>query len=223
MLNTLNEAQRNAVTADRVPLLVLAGPGSGKTTVVLQRIFYLLEIFHVEPERILALTFTKDAARSMAERFKSQTNGSLPVFFGTFHSCFYQILKYSGQFRSYSLLDPIGKRQLLKEACSKYVKVENLNDLSEFLEGISYYKNTDDLNKSLLRVSVKNRIAFEKIYAHYEVLRKSYKKLDFDDMVLECRNLLLEDHLLREQWQKRYDFILLDEFQDIMAEDRKKL
>ena len=214
-LNTLNEAQRSAVTAGKVPLLVLAGPGSGKTTVVLQRIFYLLEIMKIPPERILALTFTKEAAMSMQERFLEQTAGTQTIFFGTFHSCFYQILKSSGQFRSYSLFDAKWKKQILQEAISKWISKDAKNDVSEFSESISYYKNTGDLDKTLVRLPVKYRYAFLDIYRSYETSRKRLKKIDFDDMVLECRNLLLQDDLIRKQWQNRFDMILLDEFQDI--------
>ena len=214
-LNTLNEAQRSAVTAGKVPLLVLAGPGSGKTTVVLQRIFYLLEIMKIPSERILALTFTKEAATSMQERFLEQTAGAQTIFFGTFHSCFYQILKSSGQFRSYSLFDAKWKKKILQEAISKWISGDAKNDVSEFSESISYYKNTGELDKTLIRLPVKYRYAFLDIYKSYEVARKQLKKIDFDDMVLECRNLLLKDELIRKQWQQCFDMILLDEFQDI--------
>ena len=94
-LENLNDAQRKAVTYGVDPLLVQAGPGSGKTTVVIQRIFYLMEVLHVSPEKILVLTFTKDAALSMQKRFINQSEYSYPVTFGTFHSCFYHILKKS--------------------------------------------------------------------------------------------------------------------------------
>ena len=214
-LNTLNEAQRSAVTAGKVPLLILAGPGSGKTTVVLQRIFYLLEVLKVPPEKILALTFTKEAASSMAKRFADQSINTIPVYFGTFHSCFYQILRNSGYYRSYSLLDQNFKYQMIKEAFRKNYPYDSNKDFTEFLDCISYYKNTKDWEKTQIRLPEKNRLKFGPIYRTYENLRKTYKKLDFDDMVLECLDLLRNDALLRNKFRAQFEFLLLDEFQDI--------
>lgn len=95
----MNEAQRLAVTHGEGPLLLLAGPGSGKTFTITQRILYLLEKGTV-PERILVITFTKDAAVSMQQRFRGLSPFFLPVNFGTFHSVFYHMLKESGDIRT---------------------------------------------------------------------------------------------------------------------------
>lgn len=95
LLENLNGPQREAVVRDEKALLVLAGPGSGKTTVIVKRIQYLISQMHVPPEQILVITFTKDAARSMQQRFQRQSDQCLPVNFGTFHSVFYRILLQS--------------------------------------------------------------------------------------------------------------------------------
>ena len=100
MLNaTVNEAQSKAITHGEGPMLVLAGPGSGKTLVITQRIKYLIEEKQVKPEHILVITFTKAAALEMQKRFLSiSENKILPVMFGTFHAIFYHILRQTGQY-----------------------------------------------------------------------------------------------------------------------------
>ena len=106
MLNaTVNEAQSKAITHGEGPMLVLAGPGSGKTLVITQRIKYLIEEKQVKPEHILVITFTKAAALEMQKRFLSiSENKILPVMFGTFHAIFFQILKQTYSFSASSIM-----------------------------------------------------------------------------------------------------------------------
>ncbi|MCM1325570.1 MAG: ATP-dependent helicase [Bacteroidales bacterium] len=114
-LPAMNEAQQDAVTHGEGPLLVLAGPGSGKTFVITQRIFYLLQKLHIPPEEILVITFTKAAALSMQNRFREQSDQIYPVNFGTFHSCFYHILRESHVLDNYKIVTEAEKRSIVSK------------------------------------------------------------------------------------------------------------
>ena len=111
-LEGLNEAQRRAVCTDREACLVLAGPGSGKTHTITERIRFLIYERGVTPEKILVITFTKEAAVSMQERFLKKESGC-GVVFGTFHSVFYQILRLSGGYSQSKILTESGKRSII--------------------------------------------------------------------------------------------------------------
>lgn len=214
-LENLNDAQRKAVTYGVDPLLVLAGPGSGKTTVVIQRIFYLMEVLHVSPEKILVLTFTKDAALSMQKRFITQSEYSYPVTFGTFHSCFYHILKKSPGYKDITLLTDTKKKELIKKVMSKYTPEKDNREAEELLAAISYYKNTNSKERSIDKVSARWQNLFLDVFREYEILRKAEQAMDFDDMVRECFCMLSENGRILKEWRERFSFILLDEFQDI--------
>lgn len=226
MLNItqLNEAQRKAVMHGEGPLLVLAGPGSGKTFTITQRILYLIETMHVSPEEILVITFTKESALSMQRRFKEQSKQAYPVNFGTFHSVFYHILNQSqGSNRSHKkqILCESQKKHLLYPIVRKYAnqKSGNMESLSEevamLLSAISFYKNTDNFEEAICKLSQEWRGVFGTIYKEYESIRKQKNAVDFDDMVCECADLLEKDAQMRSYWQKRFAHILMDEFQDI--------
>lgn len=214
-LENLNDAQRKAVTYGVDPLLVLAGPGSGKTTVVIQRIFYLMEVLHVSPEKILVLTFTKDAALSMQKRFINQSEYSYPVTFGTFHSCFYHILKKSPGYKDITLLTDTKKKELIKKVMSKYTSEKDNREAEELLAAISYYKNTNSKERSIDKVSARWKNLFLDVFREYEILRKAEQAMDFDDMVRECFCMLSENGRILKEWRERFSFIILDEFQDI--------
>lgn len=222
-LNSLNEAQRKAVMHGSGPLLVLAGPGSGKTFTITQRIFYLIEKADISPENILVITFTKDAALSMQNRFQEQSQQTLSVNFGTFHSVFYHILRASNVITSNQLLTDAQKKKLILPILKKYISRTDLqyrqNDLSEeavmVLSAVSYVKNTGDRSTAAKRLPMDLQPSFPEIYDAYEKARKMEKGIDFDDMVYECVGLLQRDAALRQSWQQRFSHILVDEFQDI--------
>lgn len=123
-LESLNAAQRTAVMHGAGPLLVLAGPGSGKTFTITQRILYLLLEQRVPPENILVITFTREAAQSMQNRFTEQSTQNYPVNFGTFHSIFFHILKESNLLPSKQLLQNHQKRRLILPILKKYQSME---------------------------------------------------------------------------------------------------
>lgn len=218
----MNEAQRLAVTHGEGPLLLLAGPGSGKTFTITQRILYLLEQ-GVPPEQLLVITFTRDAAASMQQRFRRLTTSNLPVNFGTFHSVFYHIVTESDQNGSNRLLNLSQKKKILlpilKEFSANAPEKNSLEvlreDAASILSAMSFYKNTLQLEQAKEKAPGEWQAYFEQILERYERVRREQRALDFDDMVCECRKLLAENQVKRQYWQNRFTHILMDEFQDI--------
>ncbi len=215
-LQNLNAVQRQAVTYGEGPLLLLAGPGSGKTHTITHRILYLIEEKQVPAAEILVITFTKAAALAMQERFKKQSLQFHPVSFGTFHSIFYQFLRESKIIPDYEFMNPQRKKALLKEAlflsgkCEKYPVNTELDELDS---AIAYYKNTGRYNIS--QIPVKWQDCIGEILRHYERLRKETHLMDFDDILFECLNAFKCNEAFRKMWQGRFAHILIDEFQDM--------
>lgn len=220
-LSTLNEAQRRAVTWGEGSLLVLAGPGSGKTTVIVNRILYLLER-GVPPESVLVITFTRDAALSMQQRFRQHSEKTQPVAFGTFHSVFYQILRESGDVRQRNLLTESRKKHIMTALLKQYdAQAENAgfdgslaDEAEKMLCAVSLYKNTGDFGRAEKLAPSGRQETFQRILRDYREAVKRAGALDFDDMIYECARLLQEREEIRKQWQKRFSHILIDEFQD---------
>ncbi len=227
-LGKMNQAQRQAVTHGEGPLLLLAGPGSGKTFTITNRILYLLEQGN-PAETILVITFTKEAALSMRNRFHKMVSseGGLfyPVNFGTFHSIFYHILQESNVLKSSRLLRLSEKKSLLYPILQHYGKQQEGSgqnsydifgeDAQQILAAVSFYKNTMCFSSAADKAPARWRQYFEEIYYQYADAVKSTGRVDFDDMLYECRNLLLENKAMRKYWQSRFQHILMDEFQDI--------
>lgn len=221
-LNDMNDAQRKAVTHTGGPLLVLAGPGSGKTFTITRRILYLIE-HGVPPERILVITFTREAALSMQRRFQETSQIHQPVNFGTFHSVFFQILRKSNVLKSTELLSNSEKKNLLIPILRKNhiqtdgeLSYDNLReDAVSFLAAASFYKNTLDAKRAVRKAPQWLQEKFIRLLEEYQRAVRVCGKLDFDDMLSECMKMLSEDIILREEWQGRFDHILIDEFQDI--------
>lgn len=220
-LNSLNEAQRKAVTYGEGPLLVLAGPGSGKTFTITQRIFFLLTVEKIPPQQILVITFTKEAALSMEKRFQSQSGSVYPVNFGTFHSVFYHILREANVLAGNAVLNSGQKKALIVPILQKLKKEQEEaalvsgEEAEKVLSALSFYKNTGDEKAAALRLSASWRPCFAEIVKGYEAARKKVRAADFDDMLYQCLELLRENKELRAYWQKRFSHILIDEFQDI--------
>lgn len=212
--SNLNEAQRKAVAWSGGPLLLLAGPGSGKTFTVTTRIRYLLEQ-GIPPDQILVITFTKDAAVEMQRRFRQMSGQSFPVQFGTFHSVFYHILLESNGFRPLNLLNDSRKKNIMLTILKRYQGSGELSeDAVRILSAISLYKNTADWERAAAAVPPEWRQHFEEIFASYSKTVREAGAVDFDDMLFECRRMLEEDLSARQCWQARFRHILIDEFQD---------
>lgn len=218
-----NTAQKQAVCFDGSgSLLVLAGPGSGKTTTILNRVRFLIENKKVPPREILVMTFTRDAARSMEQRFRSLGATApidLSVNFGTFHSVFYQILRQSHPLQNSKLISEAEKRQLLLPILKLFVQENKAYEAtaicSEVLSAIAYYKNTGDLKTAGKKLPDSWRENLCRVIASYDEERKKNQCLDYDDILTDCRDLLSRKEEILRYWQEKFRFILLDEFQDI--------
>ncbi len=222
-ISNLNEAQRDAVMHGEGPALVIAGPGSGKTHVITKRISYLIEEMRVSPEKILVITFTKEAAVSMQQRFQCTTETYLPVHFGTFHSVFYHILRESCKQTQFNILSQKHKIHLLLSILKQFPIEQNSydardrmqEDATSILSAISFYKNTGDKQTAITYLSEEWSSFFDSIFEKYEQERQRENAIDFDDMVYECKHMLQQNEHIRNHWQEYFSHILIDEFQDI--------
>ena len=217
----LNRGQDEAIKHGNGPCMVLAPPGSGKTLIVTERTRYLIEESGVRPDQILVITFTRYAAREMKERFERLTAGkNYPVTFGTFHSIFYGILKCA-----YG----IGANNLMSEKESSVLLQEVLDQTN--IESTPEVEDEEELVRELLREvgMVKNGLyhlkdfhskyltqdEFAEVFRSYEHQKKELKKFDFDDLLVQCYALFRKKPEILQGWQKRFQYILIDEFQDI--------
>lgn len=214
-----NKAQKEAITQKDGPIMVLAGPGSGKTLVITRRIEYLIQQHKVKPEEILVVTFTKAATAEMRERFLRLMEGKhLPVTFGTFHGIYYGILKWAYSLKAENILSEEEKAAMIKEAAESVEEELDIDDEKEFLSGISAeigsIKNNRIDPNSFESNQCPNYV-FRQIYTEYETIRNRKRKLDFDDMLVLCYDLFVKRPDILKKWQERYAYILIDEFQDI--------
>ena len=214
-----NKAQKEAITQKDGPIMVLAGPGSGKTLVITRRIEYLIRHHKVKPEEILVVTFTKAATAEMRERFLRLMGGKhLPVTFGTFHGIYYGILKWAYRLNVDNILSEEEKGAIIREAAEGLEEELEIDDEKEFLSGISSEIGSIKNNRLDLDSFESNQCspeAFRSIYREYERIRNRRRKLDFDDMLVLCYDLFKKRPDILKKWQQRYTYILIDEFQDI--------
>ena len=216
-MNSLSEVQQKAVTHRDGPMLVLAGPGSGKTMVLTRRVQYLTEYYHIPPGEILVITFTKAAAREMKERYLRLTGSAhTAVSFGTFHAVFFQILKLAYGYGAEHILREEQKYQFLREAVYKQ-KLEPDDEaelIGSIASEISKVKN-DRVKLQEYKATSCNTKSFIAIFNEYDNRLRRSNKIDFDDMLVYCYELLKERKDILGAWQRKFRYILVDEFQDI--------
>ena len=217
-----NLAQEKAVCHNQGPMMLLAGPGSGKTTTMTRRVVHLITECRVNPAHILVVTFTKAAAREMRERFWKlcalsgvRSNYSL-VTFGTFHGIFYGILKAAYGLTGKNILSEDKKYELLKEIVYKeQVDTEDERELFEGLvQEISEVKNARIPLEHYYSRNCPDEV-FRRIYTAYVSACRRARLLDFDDMLLYCYDLLDQRPDILAGWREKFQYILVDEFQDI--------
>lgn len=213
-------------------MLVMAGPGSGKTFVIIQRILNLIQEHKVYPQNILVISFSKASTLELKERFQKQIgniksnnnqsienpiennsiNESKQVIFSTFHACFFQILKGTYHYTSHDIITEKQKRDILTTILldPEYEIKSIAEKMEDYLQKISYYKN-----KGLKELQEKESVRFQKIYRAYNQEMHRQHKLDFEDMGLLCLQLFQNKPDILEKWQEKFQYILIDEFQDI--------
>lgn len=217
MKSNLNEKQREAVYLDFGPAMILAGPGSGKTTVILERIKYLIYDLHISPKQILVITFTKAAAMEMQTRAAKVINNlSESPIFGTFHSYFYSVLKNTYEFQNYSILTTKQKYKNLEKLLSIKFQKDKLSNhlLGQIITCISKYKNGMDISEDIIQLEF-SKEAWEELCECYDYFNREQNQMDYDDILLYAHKLLKNNKELLCSLQKQIKYILVDEFQDV--------
>ncbi len=199
-------------------MLVLAGPGSGKTYVITQRIRALIRN-GVEPGQILVVTFTNAAAREMKERFQALMQGSpdcAKVTFGTFHSVFFTILRYAYGYTGSDILREQERRQIVTESL-RHRQPELLEEediVSGLITEIGFVKE-ERMDPAYYHSMNCPDEVFRQVYADYEQVLRANRKIDFEDMLVFAYELLSAREDIRTAWSQKFRYIMVDEFQDI--------
>lgn len=210
-----NKGQLLAINHFTGPAMVLAGPGSGKTTVIVKRIEQLIRMQGITPSNILVITFTNAAALQMQERFEKCFNNA-PVRFGTFHSFFFSVLKHAYHYNASSILRNDTKKQILTTLFySEKLEIEQKEDFLGKIEGeISRVKSEGIPLENYYPVCTSKEV-FMRFYRGYERELHARGMLDFDDMMSYCHELFEKRKDILEMWHRQYSYIMVDEFQDI--------
>ena len=221
MLDKLNERQKEAVLATEGPVLVLAGAGSGKTTVLVNRIAYMISEKHIRPWNILAITFTNKAAREMKDRIERLLGDTAKdMWIGTFHSVCVRILRSCidllGYSRDFVIYDTADTKTVMKECLreldidEKSFPVRNVlsiisNAKSDLMDAATF----ENVYKSDYRMSI-----IAKIYYRYQTKLRKNNAVDFDDIILNTVKILSENPDVLSKYQDKFQYILVDEYQD---------
>ncbi len=220
ILSGLNPPQRKAVETVNCPVLILAGPGSGKTRVITHRIAYLVNILGIRPYQIMAVTFTNKAAREMRERLSALSPDTVKdITLGTFHAICVKILRQEaenlGLNRDFSIYDADDQLKLVKEAIKNCGLDSKNYTPGSLLSKISHTKSRllSPEESALQGGSYYDEIA-AKVYSNYQQLLEKNNALDFDDILLKTLRSLSSRPDILKKYQQRYLHILVDEFQD---------
>ena len=217
-----DNTQNEAIMHGNGPCMVLAGPGSGKTTVITHLIKNLIEEQNVSPMNILVVTFTKAAAMEMEERFLKLMEFSKDysmckqVTFGTFHSVLFKILKYAYNYNAGNILREEKKREYIKRIIEKLeLEYDDENEfISDIISEIGLVKS-EMINLSSYYSKNCPETIFRRIYSEYHEILYKTGEIDFDDMLVMCYELLTKRLDILKLWQEKFKYILVDEFQDI--------
>lgn len=229
-----SNSQLKAIKHGKGPMLVMAGPGSGKSFVIIQRILNLIQEHKIYPQNILVISFSKASTLELKQRFQKQIrntksnnnqfienqidNNSINekerVNFATFHACFFQILKDTYHYTSQNIITEKEKRDILRTILldPEYGEKNIPEKIEDYLQKISYYKN-----KGTGELKEKETKQFQKIYRAYNQEMHKLHRLDFEDMGLLCLQLFQNRPDILDKWQDKFQYVLIDEFQDINA------
>lgn len=221
----LNDVQKQAIQFGNGPLLLLATPGSGKTTTLVMRIGYLVEVKGIPPEKVIALTFSKAQAIDLEKRFRGIFPTYQSVTFSTIHRLAFQVVRhyYAKNNISFQLIEGrvepayLHKRMIIRNLFEQIHSEKMTEDqVEEFSSYVSYVKNKRLKDDELQRVETNIPKATE-LYLQYEQFKQSHlgkQLLDFDDMLTKAHDILQNDPLLRESYRNQFDYVLVDESQD---------
>lgn len=214
---SFNPSQREAILHKDGPMLVLAGPGSGKTLVITERTKHLITEYGVNPANILVITFTRAAATEMKERFLRLMSGkSYPVTFGTFHAVFFAILKHAYNYRAENIVREEQRMSCMRELIKRHhLEFEDEAEFAAAILGeIGLVKNTGIQVANYYSTNCAEEM-FRKLYNEYHEYLYQHRLIDFEDMLVYTWELFKERKDILGAWQKKYQYILIDEFQDI--------
>ncbi len=212
-----DQKQMMAINHQDGPCMVLAGPGSGKTTVITYRTRNLIEQLHVDPRHILVITFTRAAALSMKQRFQTLMNqNSIPVLFGTFHSVFFMMLKNAYHYTGENVFREEERFQLMRELIQRH-RLEYADETEFIQDLLGEVGKVKNLGIPIANYFAENCSAseFRDIFREYEEEKSRRRKIDFDDMLVYTKELLEQRPDILQGWRNRFSYILIDEFQDI--------
>ncbi|KGR83105.1 ATP-dependent helicase [Lysinibacillus boronitolerans] len=221
----LNDVQKQAVLQTNGPLLLLASPGSGKTTTIIMRIGYMIEALGVKPARIKAVTFSKASANDMKARFAKFFPHLPPVDFSTIHSLAFQVVRETleRQGISYGIMEEadqpgvMSKKRVLREIFEQLNGSKITEDqLDELLTYITFIKNKmlPEQEWAIAEVKVPKKVEILHRYEEYKRTASDRLLIDFDDMLLMANDIFTKNREVLAQYQRRYDFYLTDESQD---------
>src|SRR3989440_9038144 len=224
LLAGLNEPQRRAVTTTQGPLLILAGPGSGKTRVITHRIAYMVQQENISPWRILAVTFTNKAAKEMRERLEKLVgiNESKEMMIGTFHAICARVLRIEADYlaplglnRSFVILDASDQAMLVKQAIRNLNLDEKQHRPLAIQAAISRAKNDLQSPDQMAELAAKyTEEVAARVYKHYQKLLRANNSVDFDDLLVLTEQLWRREPDVLRKYQQRWHYIHVDEFQD---------
>lgn len=215
--------QKKAIDIVNGPVLLVAGPGSGKTYVLTNRIKNLICNENISPSNILIITFTKAASVEMRDRFfKLCESENIKLYdtptFGTFHSIFFEILREDFSYDKNSLISNEYEKEIIVNILSDYKNIV-INDgiIKNIIKEIKDYKLSIEKNEKFIPKSFDKKTFFD-IYNKYKKILLDSKKLDFSDMISVCKELLNKNPHVLKKYNDKYKYVLIDEFQDINNE-----
>ncbi len=219
-LDRLNERQREAVLHKNGPLLVLAGAGSGKTSVLTTSIAYKIKEESIDPRNILAITFTNKAANEMKDRVADLLDMDISyLWIGTFHSICARILRMNieriGYSKNFTIYDSQDQRTLIRDIIKELgYKDEITPRIAQSIISNAKNKSIDPEEFLKLNFYMQNADEIAEIYKRYEKKKFEYNALDFDDLIEKVLELFAKDKETLRYYQDKFDYIFVDEFQD---------
>lgn len=206
----LDKYQMDAVKAEDRNVLIVAAPGSGKTTVIINKVNHLVCNKNIENGKIIIITFTKAAAQNMKKRYEDTFNRSNSPFFGTFHGLFYKMLLRTG--KNIDIIDGGVTHKIVSNVLSKYFDEVNEDKIKEAINNISLYK-TSRVALNEFKPTLTREI-FEEALEKYEEYKRENRKYDFDDLAIEVIDMLRSNENILLAYRNLFRYILVDEFQD---------
>ncbi|MDT8715208.1 ATP-dependent helicase [Clostridium sp. 19966] len=206
----LDENQRNIVETQNENVLVVASPGSGKTTVIVNRVGYLVKNKEIMPNSIVIITFTRAAAENMRKRYEAYFSEKEIPFFGTFHSFFYKILR--SHIGNIKIINEADVFNVINRNLKKIIGEAGEEVVKTFINSISRYKTEERLENDKFFYPISKDV-FLKCFLEYENYKKQLGLLDFDDIMAKTKELFNEKDILN-YYKSMYRYYLVDEFQD---------